>query len=152
MKGMGDCDTLTKLAEDYLVFLVSRDESVLKPHLCLDFPRRLNVTQQLKLIKQLPHFKGYGISPEAQLWEDYAVTIENGETLLSPFQFNINYKNPYNPLETELIRITLHKLVLEDGVWKIAAIVSDDEVIVLCNLSTARDGQSDTSITIDNFS
>lgn len=133
--------SLTELAESYLLFLLSRDAGMLRSHLCLDFVRRRNVTQQLRLIGQLPQFKGYGISPEAQLWEDYVVQEECGEAVITPFQFDICYKNPNNPLETEFIRITINRLILENGEWKIASIISGDEMRILTGLINQRNSE-----------
>lgn len=134
MKNMDSRESLTKLAESYLLFLLSRDGGMLRAHLCLDFVKRRDVTQQLRLIGQLPHFKGYGISPETHLWKDYVVQDDEGEEIITPFQFDIHYKNPNNPLETECIRVTINRLVKENNEWKIASIISQDEVQILTGL------------------
>lgn len=138
---MGSLESLTKLAESYLFFLIGRDAAVLRHHLCLDFVKRRDVTHQLRLIGQLPQFKGYGISPEAQLWEDYVVQEECGEAVITPFQFDICYKNPNNPLETEFVRITINRLILENGEWKIASIISGDEMRILTGLINQRNSE-----------
>lgn len=135
---------LARLADAYLLFLVTRDDSVVKAHLCVDFVRRRNTTQQIKLIQKLPQFVSYGIGPEAHLWEEYGVLDDDdGEVCITPFQFNVSYRNPGNPLETEFMRITIHKLIREDGVWKIGAIISPEEEKILLRLIATQ--QSDLS-------
>lgn len=135
-KAMVKREQLSRLSEAYLRFLISRDESILKSFLSLDFQTRLKVSQQLKLIKTLPMALNYGISPEAHLWADY-VTEQSGEIVfLSPFQFDVSYRNLMNPLLGETMTVTVHSLVLEKGVWKIASVLSDPDHDLLLHYSS----------------
>lgn len=135
---------LTQLAEAYLLFLVTRDEVMVKSFLSIDFVRRRNTVQQLKLIQKLPHLVSYGLAPEVHLWAEYCLQDDDGgETSITPFQFNVSYRNPNNPLETEFMRITIHKLLMEDGMWKIDAIISPEEEKILLRLIASQ--QSDSS-------
>lgn len=139
-------EELGSLAEAYLTFLITRGDACLKTYLCLDFVRRRDTTEQLRLIQRLPHFKSYGIGPESHLWTNYPVERENGEDTISPFQFDVSYRNPNNPLETEFMRITINRLVRENGKWKIDSIITAEEMGILLNLierSEARLGKAD---------
>lgn len=135
-----DAKSLLTLAQDYLIFLLAREEEVMKKHLSLDFVKRRRVTHQLKLIKKLPHLR-YGLSPEVQLWEDYPLQKEGKDFFIAPFQFHILCKNSNNPLQIEIMTVTLHKLILEKKVWKIAAVISEPEENLLEKISASAEIQ-----------
>lgn len=140
---MQDKASLQKLATDYLRFLLSRHIEDIKSHLSLDFVKRRDAVKQLKLIRQLPLLR-YGINPEIQLWDDYHVTCEDHEKWLTPFQFHVITKNIHNPLECDVITMTIHKLVFEDGVWKIASIITEEELPILANFIKKIDKHTTT--------
>lgn len=127
-------DSLQKLAQSYLYFLMWQEENEIQKFLSLDFLRRLNVTNQIRLIKRLPRFL-YGFGLEACLQEKYALTQTGGEIFISPFQFDISKSlHVINFIESEKTTITLHSVVLEDRQWKFDAIVTPADVRVLQNL------------------
>lgn len=129
-------EQLSRLSEAYLRFLILRDEGVLRSFLSLDFQTRLKVSQQLRLIKTLPMGLSYGISPEAHLWEDYVVEQNEGVLLLSPFQFDVSYRNLMNPLLGETMTVTIHALVFEKNDWKIASVLSEPDHNLLLHYSS----------------
>jgi len=135
-----DTRSLLTLAQDYLNFLLTREEKVVKKHLSLDFVKRQGVTNQLKLIKKLPHLR-YGFCPEVQLWEDYPLQKEGKNFFIAPFQFHVLCKNSDNPLQIEVMTITLHKLILETKMWKIAAVISEAEENLLKKISSSAEIQ-----------
>lgn len=128
-------EQLKRFSEAYLKFLILRDEAGLKPFLSLDFQRRLRVSQQLRLIKTLPTALNYGISPEAHLWEDYVIEQNEGALYLSPFQFDVSYRNLMNPLLGETMTVTVHSLVFENNDWKIASVLSEPDHALLLHYS-----------------
>ena len=126
-------EQLLAIAKGYLNFLLTRESQFIKSFLSLDFVERQKATEQLKLIQKLPKLN-YGLNPEAHLWEEYVVTDEeNGNKIIEPFQFDIYYKNLMNPLETELMTVTLNSVIFEDRQWRIGSLISDDEERVLKN-------------------
>lgn len=130
--------SLLALAQDYLDFLLTREEKVMKKHLSLDFVKRSRVTNQLKLIKKLPHLC-YGPFPETQLWEAYPLQKEGEDFCITPFQFHILCKNENNPLRIEIMTVTLHKIVFEKKNWKITAVISEAEENLLEKISSSSE-------------
>jgi hypothetical protein len=128
-------EQLKRLAEAYLVFLITRDESGLRSFLSLDFMTRLRVTRQLRLIKSLQTVLDYGAGPEVHLWDEYVVDEEDGRVVISPLQFDVSYRNVTNPLLTETMTVTVNAVVLEDGLWKIASVLSEPDHNLLVTYS-----------------
>lgn len=126
---------LKRLAEAYLIFLITRDEIGLKGFLSLDFATRLKVTRQLKLIKSLPTSLDYGAGPEAHLWDEYVTEEQEGRLVISPLQFDVSYRNVMNPLLTETMTVTVNAVVLEDNLWKIASVLSEPDHKLLITYS-----------------
>lgn len=127
-------DSLQRLAEDYLAFLATRDEDYVKRFLSLNFILRQRVSEQIRLIKELPQLL-YGLDIEVNLYRQYDVGLsENNLQEISPFQFQISYSHPVNLVDIEKTTITVHSVVLEDGQWKISSIISEDDKGVLRNV------------------
>jgi hypothetical protein len=126
-------EQLNSLSESYLKFLIERNDQELKNFLSMDFAVRLKVTQQLKLIKTLPTALNYGINPEAHLWDEYVTSTLDDIVMISPFQFDVSFRNINNPLISETMTVTIHALLLENGEWKIASLLSDDDHNLLIN-------------------
>lgn len=124
---------LKSLSDAYLKFLIHRDESVIKPFLSLNFLTRQKAFTQLRLIKNLPSIINYGFGPEASLWQDYVLTKENNVTSLSPFQFEVHYRNGMNPLIAETMTITIQTLFLENQRWVIESVISEADHHLLIN-------------------
>lgn len=131
-------ENLKRLVEAYLVFLITRDESVLKPFLSMDFVRRLNVSRQLKFIKTLPSLLDYGLTPEAHLWDEYLTQNTGGLTRVSPLQFDVCYRNVMNPLQNETMTVTLNSVTLENGEWKIDSVLCEADYNMLINYTNRQ--------------
>lgn len=126
-------ENLEILARNYIAFLSERDLKTLKPYLSLNFVTRQKVMQQLKLISELPQLL-YGFGLEIHLFEDYPLHHKNGQTRISPFQFQISYSPQMNLLELEKTTITIHSVVLEENVWKIESIITEEDKKILKNV------------------
>lgn len=133
MKVMFRRESLKALADCYLKFLITRDEAHLRSRLSLDFPRRLNVSRQLKFIKTLPSLLDYGLSPETQLWSDYAMKHDGDLLRVSPFQFHVCYRSVTNPLQTETMTVTIHAAILEGDDWKLESVLCQADYDMLVN-------------------
>lgn len=123
---------LQKLADEYLAFLLMRDALRLAPFLSLDFVRRQRVVSQMRLIGELPQLI-FGVGLEASIREDYQPQPFQGTFLITPFQFDISTEST-SFIEPDRTTITLHSLILEDGEWKLDAIVTSEDVQVLQRL------------------
>ncbi len=123
---------LQKLADEYLMLLLMRDPVRLTPYLSLDFVRRQRVVSQMRLIGELPQLI-FGTGLEASIREDYQPIACQSTFLISPFQFDISSPST-SFIEPDRTTITLHSLILEDGEWKLDAIVTGDDVQVLQQL------------------
>ena len=126
-------ESLEKLALAYVQYLIRRDESIIKKYLSLNFMTRQKVTEQLRLISNLPDLL-YGVDVEIRLFDEYVVNEDLNTMIIKPFQFEATYSPPTNLIEIEKITITIHSVVLEGAEWKIQSIVSDEEQRVLMNV------------------
>lgn len=124
-------ESLKRLAETYLTFLIRRDLAVLRPFLSLDFVARQRAVTQLKMIRTLPPTLNYGIAPEAHLWREYVTADGEGGREISPFQFDVSFRDAMNPLKTETMVVTVHKLRLENERWRVAAVLGDADEALL---------------------
>jgi hypothetical protein len=123
---------LQKLADDYLSFLLMRDAMRLAPYLSLDFVRRQRIVSQIRLIGELPQLI-FGVGLEASIRENYQPIAYQSSFVICPFQFDIASAST-SFIEPDRTTITLHSLILEDGEWKLDAIVTGDDVQVLQQL------------------
>ena len=126
-------DSLDKLANAYVKFIVHRDELIIKSFLSLDFVLRRKVTDHIKLIHNLPRLL-YGVGIEAHLFEDYKIETVDGQLRINPFQFDVCYSPHTDLFSIEKITITINGVFLEDNQWKIGSIISDDERVILLNV------------------
>lgn len=129
---------LKRLADAYLAFLITRDESGLKPFLSTDFMRRLNVSRQLKFIKTLPSLLDYGLMPETHLWDEYLTQSLGGFVKISPLQFDVCYRNAMNPVQNETMTVTLNGVALENGEWKIDSVLCEADYNLLVNYTNRQ--------------
>ncbi len=109
-----------------------RDALRLAPYLSLDFVRRQRVVSQIRLIGELPQLI-FGVGLEASIRENYQPIASQSTFVISPFQFDISSAST-SFIEPDRTTITLHSLILEDGEWKLDAIVTEDDVHVLQRL------------------
>lgn len=130
---MPNSENLEILARTYVTFLSGRELEVIKPYLSLNFLKRQKVMQQLKLIRELPQLL-YGFGLEVHLFEEYPLHKKGGQTIISPFQFQISYSPQMNLVELEKTTITIHSVVLEEKIWKIESIITDQDKKILKNV------------------
>lgn len=126
-------ENLEILAKNYVTFLSDRQLEAIKPYLSLNFLKRQKVMEQFKLISELPQLL-YGFGLEIHLFEEYPLHKKNGQTIISPFQFQISYSLHMNLVELEKTTITIHSVVLEENVWKIESIITEEDKKILKNV------------------
>lgn len=129
-------DSLLWLANTYFHYLLDRNGTAIKSVLSMDFVKRLRVSEQLKLIRDLP-ITIYGVDREVALFHDYVAVEGNGVMRIEPFQFDVLYYPQHNPVAAEKTTITIQSVILEDE-WVIESIVTESDAMLLRKLARSH--------------